>query len=81
MANFWEGRFFRCLLHIPVGIICAVLCMTGYKIVAAFFFLGFALYELNEDSHLKDNAWKDLFGFLVGLPIAPIALLLVRWLS
>lgn len=81
MIGFLQSRVFRCLVHMPVGLICALLCATGYMPIGVIFFLGFVLYELNEDWHIKDSAWKDLFGFLVGLPIIPLVVILSRLLK
>ena len=30
-------------------------------------FLGFMIYELNEDWHLSDQAYKDILDYCVGL--------------
>lgn len=56
----------RFWLHIPAGIIFA---LTAYAhwiyppcCVALFIF-----YEKNEDRWIKDQAWKDTIGALVGL--------------
>tara|TARA_Y100000310_G_C20537774_1_gene741729 strand:+ start:744 stop:920 length:177 start_codon:yes stop_codon:yes gene_type:complete len=44
-------------------------------------FVGYGLlqlflkYERNEDAHTEDQAWKDLFGAMVGFVIAIIALI------
>ena len=40
------------------------------------FFMGFYIYELNEDWHLKDGAWLDIYGWIVGFGIG-VALLFV----
>ena len=56
-----EGDFgIRVLIHIPVGIIMSV-PVIGWGLVALFIF-----YEKNEDLHTRDEAWKDLFGAMVG---------------
>jgi len=64
-------KVFRALIHFPVGIICGILSII--PVAAVLFFVGFMIYELNEDYHLKDMAWIDIFGFLIGLPIGAIA--------
>lgn len=61
----------RVLLHIPVGIFT---CFAGYVAwwLAVIFGAGFLLYEVNEDIHLKDEAWKDIKGFLWGIVIGSL---------
>lgn len=60
----------RAALHIPHGIIIGLLCCNPltWKL-AAIAWKIFLEYELNEDSHIKDQAWHDLFGVLIGISI------------
>jgi len=63
-----EGDFgIRVLLHIPAGIFSAITFPVGVLFCAAFIF-----YEKNEDWHVRDEAWKDTFGYLVGLVFGTI---------
>ena len=58
----------RVLLHIPIGIIIGLLSVipfVGYTLMRLF-----VRYEENEDKHIKDQAWKDYFGAIVGFVIA-----------
>lgn len=50
---------FRAALHIPVGF------MIGLFLLDRDMFLK---YERNEDIHTEDEAWKDIYGALVGFP-------------
>lgn len=64
-ANFihnWK----RCLFHIPVG--GYNLWLLGKDTVAGIVFaIGFVvLYEINEDWHLRDGAYIDTQGWLIG---------------
>lgn len=44
-------------------------------IIAACGVAVFLFYEKNEDRHTKDQAWKDVLGFLIGFfAIAIVAL-------
>jgi len=69
--------FERILIHIPVGIIA---CLLGYLVpgLGLAFVVGFIIYELNEDKHLIDNAWKDIRGLLWGMGIGGIVLLILN---
>jgi len=62
----------RVLIHIPLGLLTVIF---GYWVgwwLAIVFAAGFWLYEVNEDYHISDEAWKDLKGFLWGCGIAGI---------
>ena len=39
------------------------------------------LYEINEDMHINDQAWKDIVGFLLGLPIGTLGYIGINGLS
>jgi hypothetical protein len=59
-----EGDFgVRMLLHIPIGLVMSV-PILGWGLVYLFKF-----YERNEDAHTEDQAWKDVFGAMVGFVI------------
>jgi len=70
-VSLWT-RIWRCGIHIPVGAFNAWLFVFGHSnglgpslgIMFAFAFL--ICYEMNEDWHLKDGAWVDNQGWLVG---------------
>ena len=69
-------RIFRTLIHLPVGAATVFLFFFSAH-MAWIFFISFLIYELNEDFHIKDNAWKDLAGFMWGIVITAG---LIRWL-
>lgn len=65
----------RVLMHIPVGLVAGI-PILGYPVMKLFIF-----YEENEDLHIKDEAWKDTFGALIGGTITVLAALGVAiWL-
>lgn len=67
---------YRIMIHIPVGGITVYLLSVSVHL-AWIMFIGFMLYELNEDWHREDNAWKDIKGYLWGLALAGIAAAIV----
>ena len=73
-----EGDYgIRVLTHIPVGI------LIGLGLLSEKMFLK---YERNEDAHTQDEAWKDIAGSLIGMPvgrgilIGTLIYVLLRWL-
>lgn len=68
-----RDRFIRCLIHIPAGIF-TIFCGVVDGIFALVFFGSFMVYEVTEDWRLKDKAYIDIFGYLVGLAIGCIGL-------
>ena len=63
----------RAWLHVPVGIACAALALVS-QVLPLVFCLAFIAYELNEDRHIKDQAWRDLSGFLWGIAAGSVAM-------
>lgn len=61
----------RFLLHIPVGFVFSVLSFLT-TLNAIGFLILWIIYELNEDFHIKDQAWKDIPGFMTGLTLGAI---------
>ena len=66
----------RLLIHIPVGAFNAWL-LHDATMTGIIFSLGFMVYELNEDWRIKDQAWKDLAGWLWGFALAAALLALL----
>ena len=58
-------RIFRAAIHIPVGLLNIAATLVHWS-AALVFCLSFLAYELNEDRHIKDQAWYDLTGYLIG---------------
>ncbi len=74
-----EGDFgVRAVLHIPIGLFMGATFPLSLGLVYLFKF-----YERNEDAHTKDQAWKDVFGAMIGMVLgisAEIAIL-IAWLT
>lgn len=72
-------RLWRIIVHVPVGIVTVLLSQveTGGTALAVLFTIGFFIYELNEDSDINDKAWKDIVGWLWGVAIMGLILLVV----
>ena len=59
-------------MDIPMPIFEAI--TVASIVIGILFFVGFFIYELNEDRHLKDGAYLDIFGWLIGLLIPILAI-------
>ncbi|MCJ7828988.1 MAG: hypothetical protein MUP81_04530 [Dehalococcoidia bacterium] len=66
----------RLLQHVPVGAVSAYL-LYEMPPAGVLFTVGFFLYELNEDWSIKDQAWRDLKGWLWGCAITALVLIYV----
>ena len=73
-------KFIRAVMHIPVGIF-NVVCVWLNPTYGILFFLGFFIYELQQDYRLKDGAYLDIFGWLIGFALAVILLLVLSMLA
>lgn len=68
----------RVLIHMPLGIL---VCLLGIYVgwwLAVIFAMGFGVYELNQDLHISDGAFTDLKGFLWGIAIGGIAIVVLK---
>ena len=67
-----EGDFgIRVILHIPIGFLIGALFPLSFPLL-----YSFHKYEKNEDMHVKDEAWKDIFGCLVGEAVGLVVLVI-----
>ena len=65
----------RVLLHIPVGL------LMGIPVMGIPLLLLFRQYERNEDRWCKDQAWKDIYGAMVGVVVTMLVTLgLIVWI-
>ena len=71
-----KANAMRLLQHIPVGAFNAWLLHEATP-TGVIFFLGVMIYQLDECFHLKDQAWRDIKGYLWGLAIAAYVLILL----
>lgn len=67
----------RVLIHIPIGFLIIISVLAHWSIPICLTLL-FLLYQKNEDIHTSDEAWKDLFGAIVGAIIAGLFILALR---
>ena len=58
----------RVLLHIPLGLLTVLFGCVGWWL-AVIFAAGFLVYEVDEDMHLSNGAFKDIKGFCWGLGV------------
>lgn len=76
----------RTIIHIPHGltvywfglipvVIDSQLLPFGVAL-ALIWSVAFLIYELNSDRHKSDGAWRDIYGFLVGLLLGGILIVL-----
>ena len=54
----------RVVIHIPIGFLMGI-PVLGWGLIPLFIF-----YQKSEDRWVSDQAWKDVFGALVGFVIA-----------
>jgi len=65
-------------LHIPVGVINALLCLVSDGL-ALVFGLGFITYEISQRIILKaDKAYPDIQGWLWGIALTGVIILVIR---
>ncbi len=70
----------RVLLHVPCGLIFWALLYVAWP-AAILWLLGFFVYELNQDWHISDDAFKDIKGALYGLGIPGVVLFVLKLLE
>ena len=61
----------RVLMHIPIGL------LMGIPFLGSPLHKLFIKYEENEDKWVKDQAWKDYFGAMIGVSITTILIILL----
>jgi len=66
----------RALIHVPVGAFNAWVLQEA-PTTGVIFFAAFMIYQLDECLHIKDQAWRDIKGYLWGLAIAAYVLILL----
>lgn len=73
-----KDKILRALLHVPVGIF-NVACLQVHWVIALIFFGGFMVYEVTEDWRLKDRAYIDIFGYLIGVGVGVAVYVFLDW--
>jgi len=76
----WKEKLFRAGIHIPVGLF-NVFCLRTGIVYGVLLFAGFFVYELSEDFHLKDKAFLDIFGWLIGFGVGVVGLFILDLLG
>jgi len=71
----WNAPSIGGLAHLIAGVV-TILSFQICFILPAILYLGFRDYELNEEGHIGDMAFKDIQEFMIGLFVGTIALLL-----
>jgi len=71
-----SAKLIRALMHIPVGLFNVFLAYVGW-IYGLIFFGGFMVYEVTEDWRLKDGAYLDIYGYLIGFGVAATAIFIL----
>lgn len=70
----WNAPSIGGIVHLLAGI----LTIFSYQIcfiIPVILYLGFRDYELNEEGHIKDMAFKDIQEYLIGLFLGVIIIL------
>ena len=62
------------LFHFAAGCVTAVTAVK-HPSLAALLFGAFIIYEVNEDWHLSNSAYKDIFVYALGLYVTAIFLI------
>lgn len=66
MMILWNKPSFYTFGHILAGVITILGSMISL-VVPLVLFSGFMIYELNEDWHLSDQAYKDILEYCIGM--------------
>ncbi len=67
----------RFLLHLPAGVLAAVLCDYSWGLGIPFF-AGFLTYQVVEDWRICDSSYKDILGFLTGFGATAASLMALQ---
>ncbi len=74
----WNDPSFGGLCHVIAGIITVVSYEICF-ILPIILYLGFRDYELNEEYHIRDMAFKDIQEYIIGLFVGVCLMIIVRW--
>jgi hypothetical protein len=71
------NSFLKQFIHFFAGVLTAY--TSFYNIVLSILmFIAFMLYELDEDWHIRDQAYKDILVYAIGLYMYAFAHILIK---
>ena len=68
---------FRHPAHYVAGLVTVAGALVSWVLVLVSFG-GFIIYELNEDYHLTDQAFRDILEYLIGLNVGIVIFVVLR---
>lgn len=68
----------RLLIHIPHGLAFGAGVLYNAPLGLGWLFLCI-WYQIHEDWRIADNSWKDLRGYMTGVPIGVILYWIIKW--
>ena len=72
-----KNELIRAAMHFPVGV--AVACLISWSLAHGIMLgIAFLIYEIMNDWRKKDWSYKDVYGYIWGLAIGAIILLILR---
>lgn len=75
MRLLWNEVTLFTVVHMLAGII-TILAIQVSFVVPFLLFCGFMIYELNEDWHLGDGAYRDILEYDVGMFVGVLILII-----
>ncbi len=66
------------LAHYLWGLLTALAAMLLPQVIPAIMFIGFVIYELDEEWHIRDRAYHDIREYLVGLGVGVVVDAIVK---
>ena len=67
---------FKKLAHYVWGFLTALVAPAA-PVLSAIMFIGFIVYELDEEWHIRDKSYRDIQEMLTGLGIGAITILIL----
>ena len=64
----------RKLAHYAWGLLTALVALVA-PVLSALMFLGFIVYELDEEWHIRDKSYNDIREMLIGMGIGALVII------
>ncbi len=64
------------LAHYAWGLLTALVALVA-PVLSALMFLGFIVYELDEEWHIRDKSYNDIREMLIGMGIGVVIAILI----